>query len=523
MRKIVVTLLVVMNLILFAQPAFAESNYSNELVFKENLDPNAQTTYFDPQNATPLPQELGLTEGIYKGPQYPFAAVQLDIRDLTIIYLNFTVNLSYQDIMNGAWDWELLLPLTGDFQSWSLYLNDSFIAGDHTEYDHDIPKPNTVVNTTETRYGMLLEFYYPIYPHSYNFSFKIIVQSPPILYLCRETQSSTLTVIQHNKTTYNVHAAYALLFKRGFGQKGMGAITAREISFYFIDGTVSNRTFTTLGLPVWIFQGTKLTMKLHEYINGSEITYINESFDKTGFYYIFQSSSRPADWNRTDYYTVRFDLNFSQPVKFLFCTLAPSPHQFGIDGEYAGNTVKLDGKPFDYFGIVYWHHVGSDQYALISKQGNMTIYDFGFASVQEYSTGDYVIFPHGNWHKYVVIKNMTVKSIGAKVDDILFGGAFSFSANNDILSVLMGGLTKIYDLLKQTWQFLQNLGQMLWQYLMKFVKFLVDLASWIWDNLAGIFNYLLYVFMPIAIMFIISYTARWAKGLRATDEQGVKQ
>ncbi len=524
MRKVIVMLIVLLNFTLIAQPALAEAP-SEKMIFQEKLADSADTTYFNPENSTTLAQDLNLTDGVYKGPQYPFAAVKLDIRDYTEIYLNYTLNVSYQNIMNGVWDWDILIPLRGEFEKWGLYVDGTFIGGNYQEWDEtgNIEIANKIFSNKTTKYGTLLEIYYALYPGQHNISFYATASNNVILNICREKQASTLTLMQHNKTVYEINAAFAFLFKRGFGQEGMGAIVGRNISFYFLDSTNSNTTYITIGLPVWIPRGTRMTLEMHEYVNGSEIFYINRTFQEAGFYYIFQSTSRPANWSRTDYVSAEFSFTFTNPVKFLFCAQAPTPHQFGADGEYEGNTIQYEGRDFDYFGIVFWHHVGSDQYALVEKRGNVTIYDFGFARVEEYSTGDYVIYAQGNWKKYVVIKNITVKSIGAKVDDMLFGGKFSFSSNNDILSILLGGIGKIYDLLKQTWQFLRHLGEIIWQYLMKFVKFLINLASWIWDNLGGIFNYLLYLFIPIATMFIISYTARWAKGLRATDEKGVSK
>ena len=536
MKKIITILLVLTNIILIAQPALAEDAYTNQMEFTEGLGDNAPTTYFNPENTTPLPQELGLTDGIYKGPQYPYAAVKLDVRDMTTIYLNFTINLTYQDIMNGAWDWKLLIPLSGEFTNWKLSFDKNTIRDN---YQGDYVFCHFTNQTT--KYGNLFHIWYPLYPGSHHFTFQFTTTESPTLYLCRETQPATLDIIQSGKRHFQIYAAYAFLFTKGFSQKGMGGMEIPKnsiLSIKYAGCTDQNDTYASLLLPIYVASRTtvQLTIIEHRLIyteigwihnpGDNNITTFNITLDK-GFNYIFQSNPHPANYTDSNPNNLTvicwglegyFQFHFSQPVKMLFCSYAA--HNLSWD-DMANNRINttLNNKSLDNLGIVYSWNYGVQQYAKVTKVSGATIYDFGFASVQEYSNGDYIVLPHGNYKEWVIIKNVTVKSIGAQVDDILFGGRFEFSAHNDILSIILGGITKIIDLGKKILSFLMHLGQIIWQYLMKFIKFLINLASWIWDSLGGIFNYLLYVLIPTAMMFVISYATRWAKGLRATDEK----
>ena len=169
-------------------------------------------------------------------------------------------------------------------------------------------------------------------------------------------------------------------------------------------------------------------------------------------------------------------------------------------------------------GIVANGTFTDKQFATVTQKEGITIYNLGFAQVKEYADGTYIITKRGTYTVWEEYKNITVKSLGTQLSEDIFGKNLGAGAGGDIIAAIanvgkatLGYVLKIWDLLKQ-------IGNIIWALLLKFVNYIVSAVNWILDNGGMILQYLLYIAMPTALMFIIAYVARYAKGLRTKWE-----
>ena len=496
-----------------------------------------------------LPQLVGMDSGIYVGPEYPFILYKISARTESIIYINLTYDFKTQDIMNGAWKWRILVPVTGEIEDIGIKVDGNWAICPDSKSERMTIDPlgrvtlwRTYTTTygdlkyfgliNTTRFGEVLTVTYPIFPEKHTISIYVLIKGDVVFHFVRENSIQTLTtILQSRKIQLNNTVGVAFEFLDGFGDAGMGGIHISKdqilhISIHTDTAELAEEKYLTITFPIYI-PNDQTTVHINIKYKNNTLGTQNETANLTlnsGFQYITQSTAHKAD--------AVYDifLSFDKDVTLLFCAASQDSdvdivtlNSYDFEKVHYGNLTNPPSTTFSHWiylspiGILFDYNFTDDQFAKVLELTNVTIYDFGFATVKQYTNGTFVVTEHGTYTTWKVYKNITIKSLGAKIEEDIFGQGIT--EGGDILAVILNTLRAGYLFLKKIWDFLLDIGNILWAGLMKFVGWILNAINWLVDAAGSILNYVLYIIIPIAIMFIVSYTARWAKGLRATDKE----